>query len=50
MRKCDFKNVAKKLNHSSVWVLSCKITAYLRNAFVQEHICSGTIADSETNN
>ena len=36
MQQCDFKKVAKQLNHFAVWLLSYKSAAYLQNTFAQE--------------
>ena len=44
-RKCDFSKVANQLywNHTSAWVFSYKLAAYLQNSCFDEHL-SGTIS------
>ena len=40
MLKCDFNKFALQLywNHTSAWVISCKVAAYFQNTFSQEHL------------
>ena len=40
MPNYDFSKIAKQLylNHTSAWVFSCKIAAYLQNTFSLEHL------------
>ena len=47
MPKCDFNKVAKQLywNHTSVWVLSCKLATYFQNTcrLLLLKICTGAL-------
>ena len=50
MPKCNFNKVVLQLywNHTLAWVISCKLTEYFQNTFLQEHLwvaASGAIRD-----